>query len=99
VQWLDTQRNYFQQDAEFVAQVDHADFFKLELAPNFIAPAEAGFGFDPMSNISYRVILVRPAEESTLFRVLTGVFVLLLVAAAAAAIQAVRRGPTLQETS
>jgi ABC-type phosphate/phosphonate transport system substrate-binding protein len=94
VQWLDAQRNYFQQDAEFVARIDHADFFKLELEPNFIAPAEAGFGFDPMSNISYRVILIRPSEEATLFRVLTGAFVLLLLAAAVAAILAVRRGAT-----
>jgi ABC-type phosphate/phosphonate transport system substrate-binding protein len=91
VQWLDAQRNYFQQDAEFVAQVGHSDFFKLELAPNFIAPAEAGFGFDPMSNISYRVILVRPAEESILFRVLTALFILLLAAAAAAAVHAARQ--------
>jgi ABC-type phosphate/phosphonate transport system substrate-binding protein len=91
VQWLDAQRNYFQHDAEFTARVDQADFFKLELAPNFIAPAEAGFGFDPMSNISYRVILIRPAEEALLFRVLTGIFVLLLVAAAVAAVRALRR--------
>jgi ABC-type phosphate/phosphonate transport system substrate-binding protein len=92
VHWLDAQRNYFQQDAEFIARVDHADFFKLELQPNFIAPADAGFGFDPMSNISYRVILIRPSQEATLFRVLTAAFVLLLVAAAAAAVLAVRRG-------
>jgi ABC-type phosphate/phosphonate transport system substrate-binding protein len=94
VQWLDAQRNYFQHDAEFAARVDQADFFKLELEPNFIAPAEAGFGFDPMSNISYRVILIRPAEEALLFRVLTGVFVLLLLAAAVAAARAALRNTT-----
>jgi ABC-type phosphate/phosphonate transport system substrate-binding protein len=91
VQWLDAQRNYFQQDAEFDARVASADFFKLELEPHFVAPAQAGFGFDPMSNISYRVVLLRPAAESTLYRVLTGVLVLLLVAAAAAAARAMRQ--------
>jgi ABC-type phosphate/phosphonate transport system substrate-binding protein len=94
VQWLDAQRNYFQQDAEFDARVASADFFKLELEPHFVAPAQAGFGFDPMSNISYRVVLLRPATESTLFRVLTGVLVLLLVAAAAAAVRAMRQSET-----
>jgi ABC-type phosphate/phosphonate transport system substrate-binding protein len=88
VYWLHAQRNHFQEDAEFEAQVAHADFFKLELEPNFIAPAEAGFGFDPMSNISYRVILIRPASEPVVFRVLTVVFVLLLVLAAGTAVRA-----------
>jgi ABC-type phosphate/phosphonate transport system substrate-binding protein len=93
VLWLDAQRNYFQQDAEFEARVEAADFFKLELGPNFVAPAQAGFGFDPMSNISYRVILIRPATESLLFRALTVVLILLLAAAAAAAVLAHRRRP------
>jgi ABC-type phosphate/phosphonate transport system substrate-binding protein len=90
VHWLDANRNHFQEDAEFVAHVEQSDFHKLELQPNFIAPAEAGFGFDPMSNISYRVVLIRPAAESPLFRVLTAVFVLLLVAAAIAALFSMR---------
>lgn len=91
IQWLDARRNHFQEDAEFVARVESSDFHKLELEPNFIAPAEAGFGFDPMSNISYRVVLIRPASESTLFRLLTAAFVLLFVAAAVATVFAARR--------
>lgn len=90
VHWLHAQRNHFQEDAEFDARVAHADFFKLELEPNFVAPAEAGFGFDPMSNISYRVVLIRPAAEPALFRALTIVFVLLLLLAAVYAARAVR---------
>jgi len=93
VLWLDAQRNYFQQDAEFEARVSSADFFKLELEPNFVAPAQAGFGFDPMSNISYRVVLIRPATESWLFRGLAILFVLLLAAAATAAVLVHRRRP------
>jgi ABC-type phosphate/phosphonate transport system substrate-binding protein len=90
VHWLDAPRNHFQEDAEFAARVAHADFFKLELEPNFVAPDEAGFGFDPMSNIAYRVILIRPATESRFFRALTGALVVLLLAAAVAAALALR---------
>ncbi|HUF50176.1 MAG TPA: PhnD/SsuA/transferrin family substrate-binding protein [Longimicrobiales bacterium] len=95
IQWLDAQRNHFQQDAEFVAHVSHADFFKLELEPRFVAPAEAGFGFDPMSNISYRVILLRDASEPGFFRFLTVLLLLLLAAAAVSAIVALRRQPAI----
>jgi ABC-type phosphate/phosphonate transport system substrate-binding protein len=91
IHWFDAQRNYFQQDAEFEARVRSADFFKLELEPNFVAPAQAGFGFDPMSNISYRVVLIRPATESVVFRALTVVLLLLLAGAALAAVLAHRR--------
>jgi ABC-type phosphate/phosphonate transport system substrate-binding protein len=90
IHWLDAPRNHFQEDAEFEARVAHSDFFKVELEPTFVAPAEAGFGFDPMSNIAYRVILIRPAAESTLFRVLTGALVSLLLGAAVAAALAIR---------
>jgi ABC-type phosphate/phosphonate transport system substrate-binding protein len=93
VHWLDATRNHFQEDAEFVAHVDQSDFHKLELQPNFIAPAEAGFGFDPMSNMSYRVVLVRPETEPLLFRLLTAALVLLFVGAAIAAVLAARRRP------
>jgi ABC-type phosphate/phosphonate transport system substrate-binding protein len=92
IRWLDVQRNHFQEDAEFEARVESSDFFKIELGPSFVAPAEGGFGFDPMSNVSYRVVLVRPAAESPLFRVLTGGLVFLLVGAAGAFGVAARRG-------
>ena len=87
VEWLDAPRNHFQEDAEFSAYVAHSDFSKLELEPNFVASADAGFGFDPMSNISYRTILIRDTSEPVIFRVLT---VLLVVLLAAAAVSAVR---------
>jgi hypothetical protein len=84
IRWLDVQRNHFQEDAEFEARVQSSDFFKIELSPAFVAPAEGGFGFDPMSNVSYRVILIRPAAQSPLFRALTAGLVVLLVGAAGA---------------
>ena len=92
IHWLDAPRNHFQEDAEFNAHIAQSDFFKLELEPNFLAPAEAGFGFDPMSNVAYRVILIRNAGQSLLFRVLTGGLVVALLGAAAFAVPAWRRG-------
>jgi hypothetical protein len=91
IHWLDAQRNHFQEDAEFVAHVEHSDFFKFELQPAFIADADDGFGFDPMSNISYRVVLVRDSSEPAFFRILTGLLLLLLVGAGITAGVALRR--------
>ncbi|UCC71450.1 MAG: PhnD/SsuA/transferrin family substrate-binding protein [Gemmatimonadota bacterium] len=91
ISWQDAQRNLFLEDAEFDAQVGHSDFFRFELYPNFIPADDGAFGFDPMSNVSYRVILVRPEAERPLFRVLTVAFVVLLVLAAVAAFASVWR--------
>ena len=93
IHWLDAQRNHFQEDAEFVAHVEHSDFFKFELqqTPAFDADSDDEFGFDPMSNISYRVVLVRNPTEPGFFRILTVILVLLLVGAAVTALVAWRR--------
>jgi DNA-binding SARP family transcriptional activator/ABC-type phosphate/phosphonate transport system substrate-binding protein/membrane-associated phospholipid phosphatase len=93
IHWLDAQRNHFQEDAEFVAHVEHSDFFKFELqqSPGFNADSDDAFGFDPMSNISYRVVLVRNTAEPGFFRVLTVILVLLLAGAAVSAMVAWRR--------
>ena len=99
ISWRDPQRNLFQQDTEFDARVEHADFHKFELGPSFIQSDEGAFGFNPMSNISYRVILVRPAQESAVFRLLTVVFVLLLVGGAAAALLELRRAQSVAGVS
>ncbi|MGD2155110.1 MAG: PhnD/SsuA/transferrin family substrate-binding protein [Gemmatimonadales bacterium] len=85
IDWQDAQRNLFVQDAEFDAHVGLSDFYRFELYPDFIPDDDGGFGFNPMSNISYRVILVRPERERPVFRVLTVVFVALFVLAAIAA--------------
>ncbi len=91
ISWLDAQRNYFLEDAEFDAQVGHSDFFRFELYPNFIPTDDAVFGFDPMSNVSYRVILIRPELERPVFRALTITFIVLLTVAAVAAFAGVWR--------
>jgi hypothetical protein len=52
-----------------------------------------------MSNISYRVILVRAEREQPVFRVLTAVFIALLVIAAVAAFAGVWRRQALPSHS
>ncbi|UCG88501.1 MAG: PhnD/SsuA/transferrin family substrate-binding protein, partial [Gemmatimonadota bacterium] len=67
ISWLDVQRNLFLEDEEFDAQVGHSDFHRFELYPDFIGRDQGAFGFDPMSNVSFRVILVRPEQERPIF--------------------------------
>jgi len=92
ITWMDAPRNLFLEDAEFDANIGHADFYKFELYPDFVTASGGDvFGFDPMSNVSYRVILVREVRERPIFRILTVVFVVLLAAAALAALLDLRR--------
>ncbi len=86
IRWLDTRRHAYTQGAEFEAQIAAADHSKVELSPSFVEAADAdGFGFNPMSNISYRIILPREVEEPLLFRILTVALVGCLALAAIAA--------------
>ena len=49
------------------------------------------YDFDPLSNVAYRVILVRPMQETRLFRVATYALVALFSLAAIFALLGVRR--------
>lgn len=92
LRWVDISRDAYVQDAELAARIAHSDFYKFELAPSFIAPPDdEGFGFNPMSNISYRVVLERVEHERSIFRILTVALLVLMVLAAAAAGADLRR--------
>ena len=91
ITWTDPERNGFEEGQLFDATVvpnpnPYANRFSFQLA-------SSGFPgkFDPMSNTSYRVILIRPSREGPVFTVLTYVFVGLLVLAALGAVFDVRR--------
>jgi len=56
----------------------------FQLYPNFIPTDDAAFGFNPMSNVSCRVILIRPELERPIFRALTIAFIVRPVEAAVA---------------
>lgn len=84
ITWLDPERNRFRAGSLFDARIKASGFYRYELDPaDFNKAGENPLGFDAMSNTAYRVILVRPSEERTLFRVLTAVLLALLAVAAA----------------
>jgi ABC-type phosphate/phosphonate transport system substrate-binding protein len=92
ITWLDLRRNLYSLGQEFSAQVVHSDFYKFELAPDFIdANDRSPYGFSPMSNLSYRVVLPRTAHERSMFRVLTVVLVILVLGAGVAGTMELRR--------
>jgi len=71
--------------SEFRAEVTSATFHKFELnLADFLANDASleSLSLDPMSNVAYRVILLRPDRERRIFRAFTVVFILLLVTAA-----------------
>jgi ABC-type phosphate/phosphonate transport system substrate-binding protein len=93
ITWLNPERNAFREGELFDAPVRAVDFFKFSLDDARFPKATTGaaWGHEPMSNVAYRVVLVRPSDEPALFQALTGVFLFLLTAAAAACALDVRR--------
>ena len=82
IHWDDPEKaDYeFRGEKEFSVEIEDADYHRFQLASN------PEFVLDPMSDVSYRVVLVRPDRESTIFKALTVTFIILLVLAAAAAV-------------
>jgi ABC-type phosphate/phosphonate transport system substrate-binding protein len=92
IRWSDPHRNEYTQDAQFAATVAVSDPYKFVLSPSFVDPPDRdGFAFNPMSNISYRVVLARQVHERTIFRALTAALVLLFVIAGIWAVADLRR--------
>lgn len=82
IRWREPHRNEYTQDAQFAATVAASDPYKFVLSPNFVDPPDRdGFAFNPMSNISYRVVLARQVHERPIFRLLTATLVGLFVIA------------------
>ena len=92
IRWTNPRRNSYSQDARFESSVAVADPSKIELSGQFIAPPDAeGFAFNPMSNISYRVILPRVMPQRPLFRIVSFTILAFLTVAAVAALLELRR--------
>lgn len=93
VTWIDPARNRFRGGPVFSAAIREASAYRYELDPgDFVKASGAPPSLDPMSNSGYRVILLRPAEERTLFKALTvALLACYLLAAAAAIVEVVRR--------
>lgn len=97
VTWLNPERNSFREGDLFQTSVKSADFFKFSLdEARFPQAPGGGWAYDPMSNVAYRIVLVRPASQPFLIGLLTSLFVVLLAAAAVASfVDFRRRGPRL----
>lgn len=93
VTWMNPSRNEFRQGPFFDAAVTDTGFYRYRLDADDFLQAGGELDFDALSNVGYRVILVAPQIERPLFRVLTQVFVALLVLAALGAILDLRRRP------
>ena len=92
IRWIDPRRNSFTEYGEFDARIVRSDFHKFELSPNFTTGVdESGFGFNPLSNISYRVVLARSVHEKPVFKYLTVLLLGLLILAAIFASLQLRR--------
>ncbi len=87
ISWIDPERNSFRAGPLFDAAVRDANFYRYELeSDDFPRAAEAEADFDAMSNVSYRVLLLRASRERPVFRWLTVALLILLAIAAAAAV-------------
>ncbi|MEW6366228.1 MAG: PhnD/SsuA/transferrin family substrate-binding protein [Acidobacteriota bacterium] len=94
IAWLDPEKNKFRAGPVFNASIRSTGYYKYELDPeDFVQHGESLVGLDSMSNTAYRVILLRSARERLVFRVLTGVFLGLLVLAAIGLVWDLARTP------
>ncbi len=100
IRWIDPERNSFRAGPLFDATIRDANFYRYELEPDdFPRAAGAEADFDAMSNVSYRVLLLRAAEERTMFRLLTVALLILLAAAAVIAVASLFKAAPDDETA
>ena len=100
ITWIDPERDEYRAGQVFTARIAGASFYRYELVQDDFARAVgADARLDPMSNSGFRVILVRPAREPLLFRVLTSALVALFVLAAASAAWSLFKKPSLRPVS
>ncbi len=91
ITWLDPERNSFRAGNVFAAHVRASSPFVHELeADDFRRSGESGVELDPLSNVSFRVYQLRTVPPNTIYRIATGVLVILLALAAGAAVRALR---------
>jgi len=99
ITWVDPERNRFVGGDEFHSSIKRASFHRYDLTDEDFKRPATGERFDPLSNVAYRVILLRPADRAWLFRTLTAVLVALFVLAGVTAAFSLRRGRALPSSS
>jgi ABC-type phosphate/phosphonate transport system substrate-binding protein len=92
VTWLDLKRNSFRSGPVFPVRVTDSDVFTHELAGEDFWPAAGSSAeLDPMSNVSYRVYMLRVLPSNLWFRIATGALIVFLALAAISAVVAFKR--------
>lgn len=94
--WKDLSNNDFTVDAAFDIEVAKSDFHSFELtergfAKRLVSPQ---FDFDPMSNISYRIFLVRPHPDTLAIKVFSLTLIVLFSLSGLFAVLALWRKPS-----
>ncbi|MGH8497880.1 MAG: PhnD/SsuA/transferrin family substrate-binding protein [Methylococcales bacterium] len=95
VTWKDASNNDSSVDAPFDVQIAHTDFNSFELTERGFAKRSGStqFDFDPMSNVSYRIFLVRAEKDSLLVKVLSTTLIVLFSLGGLLALYSVWRTP------
>ena len=91
VRWRDPQRNDYLAGASHQASIKGSDPYKFSFGEGvYYLINDPKTPFDPMSNVAYRVILVRPEEPGDMFRVFNVLLYGLLAASALGSVVALR---------
>ncbi|MGH8475594.1 MAG: PhnD/SsuA/transferrin family substrate-binding protein [Methylococcales bacterium] len=95
VTWKDLSNNDFSVDAAFDVEIAKTDFSSFEFTERGFAKRSFGpqFDFDPMSNVAYRIFLVRPQQDTLLIKVLSATLIVLFSLSAVWAVYSVWRKP------
>ena len=95
VTWNDFSTNHLTMGTPFDVTVTAADFNSFRLEGDGFPKRQGNerFDFDPMSNIAYRIILMRPEERSLLIQVLAVTLIVLFALAAVFALKASYQNP------
>ncbi len=95
ISWIDPDRNFFRSGPIFDSVITDSGLFRYRLRASDFQKS----GFDAMSNVSYRVFLLRSNEEKPVFKVLSALLLGLFVLAGMAGILDLRRRPEVEMDS
>ena len=99
ITWNNFNNNEYVIDTPFEVEVINSDFHSFQLEGQGFPKKEGGnrFAFDPLSNVAYRVYLVRADDESAVYQIATKIMIgLFSLAALFAFVEVMIRPKTLK---
>jgi len=93
ITWIDYNKNEYVIDTPFDVKALKSDFNSFQLESDGFPRLKSGnkYDFDPMSNVAYRVFLIRATEKKLILQVFTVSLVALFALAAFFAVRAVNK--------